>query len=135
MAQLMLKQFRLEGIYKDKDSGEYKLIDNSYPLSLSDWCDGTMGNHIGAAANKSVYSLAVYGKPGTLFYLNDNIFPVEIGPSGYYALELGEIATITKLEFDEDRLKLLYITDKDNNIFIPLVVDVKVKSYSNQKGV
>ena len=72
-----------------------------------------------------IYSLQVYGCPGTQFWLNNGLIPIELGPSGYYALELGDLAGIYKLEFDEENLRALY-SDTTTN-FIPLVIDAKVK--------
>lgn len=126
MRNLRLIQYRLESVHKAlnaDDNEQYSVISN---LSFSDWINGDMGGDINV--NNQIYSLQVYGMPGTQFYLNNGLIPIELGPSGYYSLELNDFAGIYRLSFDEKILTTLYNDAQNNFVAVPLVVDAKIKN-------
>ena len=58
-------------------------------------------------AEKGVYpilQLGIQGLPGTKFYLNGSIYPICIGLSGIYDLEVKNGVIISKLEFSADSM-------------------------------
>ena len=127
MTNKKLIQFRLNYIPKNKSLlPTDPFQNNSFPDTFEGWTDGTMGNTIGI--DKQIYSLQVYGMPGTQFYLNNGLTPVELGPSGYYGVELNDFAGISKLMFDQTNLTALYSDAIDSAGFIPLVIDAKIKT-------
>lgn len=51
--------------------------------------------------------LGIQALPGTKFYLNGNIYPVIVGHTGLYELDLANNMRITALSFDNDSIKAI----------------------------
>jgi len=51
-----------------------------------------------------ILQLGIQGLPGTKFYLNGSIYPICIGLSGIYDLEVKNGVIISKLEFSADSM-------------------------------
>jgi hypothetical protein len=51
--------------------------------------------------------LGIQTLPGTKFYLNGNTYPVIVGHSGLYELELNDKMRITSLSFDGQSIKAI----------------------------
>jgi hypothetical protein len=84
MAKIM--QFRY---YQDKD--EYN---NPATLSGDDLASGNLFRNYGL-----VSSLGIQGPPGLKFYLNDGEYPIVIGNTGIYQLDLSGSSRIVSIKF------------------------------------
>ena len=47
-----------------------------------------------------VRQLGIQSIPGTKFYLNDSFYPIVIGSTGIYEIELNSLVEIKRLSFD-----------------------------------
>lgn len=63
--------------------------------------------------------LGIQALPGTKFYLNGNNYPVIVGHSGLYELNLGDNMRITSLSFDPESIQAI-----ENNPNGYLIIDV-----------
>jgi len=68
-----------------------------------------------------ILQLGIQGLPGTKFYLNGSIYPIYIGDSGIYDLEVKNGVRINHLRFDETSLRRYTNTSTSKPI---LIVDV-----------
>ena len=66
-----------------------------------------------------IVQLSIYSLPGTKFYLNNSIYPVVIGSTGIYELDLKGVTQITEIHFDKRSLNLI---NENNNAY--LIVDI-----------
>lgn len=66
-----------------------------------------------------VSQLGIQALPGTKFFLNNNTYPVIVGLTGTYELNLDNKAEITALQFDNESV---IATRKNNNAYI--IVDI-----------
>ena len=77
--------------------------------SLTDFITGT------AFANyMPLNQLGIQGPPGTKFYLNGSVYPIIIGASGIFDLDIKNGARVTQLQFDQDDLRRV----TENNFLI-----------------
>ena len=65
--------------------------------------------------------LGIQGVPGTRFYLNYSIYPIEIGLTGIYELDLGESGLIHAIKFDSTTLNTY--DDNNNKLLIDIVYE------------
>ena len=105
----MAKKFK-QFIYYNQDN-----INNS-PLGISynTLCTGNIFNKFMPACHIGIQAL-----PGTKFYLNNSIYPVVIGSTGIYELDLKGVTQITEIHFDKRSLNLI---NENNNAY--LIVDI-----------
>ena len=54
-----------------------------------------------------IYQLGIQALPGIKFYINDSDYPVIIGTTGLFEIELSSGMQINKLYFDEGSLQLI----------------------------
>ena len=66
-----------------------------------------------------ITQLGIQTLPGTKFYLNNSIYPVVIGSTGIYELDLKGVTQITEIHFDKRSLNLI---NENNNAY--LIVDI-----------
>ena len=66
-----------------------------------------------------VLQFGIQSLPGTKFYLNNSIYPVVIGSTGIYELDLKGVTQITEIHFDKRSLNLI---NENNNAY--LIVDI-----------
>lgn len=57
-----------------------------------------------------ITQLGIQALPGTKFYLNNSTFPIVVGPTGIYELNLEGISEITSIYFSSDSLKAIAST-------------------------
>lgn len=70
-----------------------------------------------------IIQLGVQTLPGTKFYLNANTFPIIVGASGIYELDLSETSTIiSSLMFDVTSLELIS-RNPDGYLIIDIVYE------------
>ena len=79
-----------------------------------------MYNYYGALVSGNIFKnygavskLGIQGEPGLKFYLNNSDFPIMIGETGIYELDLENIGRITAIRFDANDLNNIY-TEPDN---------------------
>lgn len=89
-----IKQFRY---YGDNDSRNYPYFANYYGTLVG----GNILHNYGAVSH-----LGVQGMPGTKFYLNNSPFPITIGRTGIYELDLEGMGQITAIRFDRDSVEM-----------------------------
>ena len=73
-----------------------------------------------------VLQFGIQSLPGTKFYLNNSVDPVEVGITGIYELDLSTGATITALRFDKTSLETII-----NNTTAFLIVDTVYETEEN----
>lgn len=56
--------------------------------------------------NHIVSQLGIQGVPGTKIYLNNSLYPIEIGYTGIYELNLENYSQIYAIHFDESSIDL-----------------------------
>jgi len=102
-----VKQFKF---YGDKN-------DNNFPpATLDGYENGTVFNKV-----YPILQLGIQGLPGTKFYLNGSIYPIYIGATGVYDLEVKNGLRINKIEFDHQSLGRYSSTNTSEPV---LIVDV-----------
>lgn len=103
-----IKQFRY---YSDGSDNNYP---NSIEMTKTNLISGkTFENY------NSILQLGIQSLPGTEFYLNNTNYPVIIGSTGIYELDLDNLMLITNLRFAPQSLELI---DKNNNAY--LIIDM-----------
>lgn len=71
------------------------------------------------ADNTPIIQLGIQALPGTKFFLNGNVYPVIIGNTGIYELDLKGQGEITALSFDAKSINII-----KNNPNAYLIVDI-----------
>lgn len=90
-----MKQIKQYRYYGDNNN-------NNYPgdLTAKKLLGGTLFDGI------SVYQLGIQGRPNTMFYLNESSFPIVLGETGIYEIDLQDRGVITGIAFiDNDAFK------------------------------
>lgn len=74
---------------------------NNYPrtLSYSDLITGNIFRSLGL-----VLQIGIQAMPGTQFYLNKSNYPITIGSTGIYELNLEGISSLFSIKFTKDSL-------------------------------
>ena len=106
-----IKQFRY---YGSTSANNYPALSNYY---------GTLSSGNLFASHSGISHLGIQAIPGTKFYLNNSAFPITIGFTGIYELELGGLGHIFSIRFDKASLAEY---DKENNedrILIDIMYD------------
>ena len=75
---------------------------NNYPkdLTATELTTGNIFNGLG-----SISQLGIQGRPGTTFYLNGQLFPIVLGPTGIYEVDLKNSGQIYSIRFGKDFFK------------------------------
>ncbi len=94
-----IAQFRYYGINSDQNYiPGAQLKAEEY---LDKFCDG---NLFSAYINGVVVQMGIQGEPNTAFYLNDGDYPIYIGQTGIYEINLDGMGQITSIAFAKDTL-------------------------------
>lgn len=91
-------------------------VSNNQPSNIS--ASNLASGHI-FSGYLPITQLGIQTLPGTKFYLNNSIYPVVIGSTGIYELDLKGITQITEIHFDKRSLNLI---NENNNAY--LIVDI-----------
>lgn len=106
-----IKQFRY---YDSTNINNYPQFINYYGKLVN----GNIFESLGA-----ISSLGIQGIPGTKFYLNGASFPITIGKTGIYELDLGEHGRIHSIKFDRQSLEDYYTPDDTNRLLIDVLYE------------
>lgn len=91
-------------------------VSNNQPSNIS--ASNLASGHI-FSGYLPITQLGIQTLPGTKFYLNNSIYPVIIGSTGIYELDLKGVTQITEIHFDKRSLNLI---NENNNAY--LIVDI-----------
>ena len=91
-------------------------VSNNQPSNIS--ASNLASGHI-FSGYLPITQLGIQTLPGTKFYLNNSIYPVVIGSTGIYELDLKGITQITEIHFDKRSLNLI---NENNNAY--LIIDI-----------
>lgn len=91
-------------------------VSNNQPSNIS--ASNLASGHI-FSGYLPITQLGIQTLPGTKFYLNNSIYPVVIGSTGIYELDLKGVTQITEIHFDKRSLNLI---NENNNAY--LIVDI-----------
>ena len=91
-------------------------VSNNQPSNIS--ASNLASGHI-FSGYLPITQLGIQTLPGTKFYLNNSIYPVVIGSTGIYELDLKDVTQITEIHFDKRSLNLI---NENNNAY--LIVDI-----------
>ena len=99
-----IKQFRLYNAPVKTSSGEYDFTN----CTKNSPQNATLEMYESGEVFEGVYpisQLGIQASPGTKFYLNGSVYPIVIGASGIYDLDIKNGARVTGLSFREDSLQ------------------------------
>lgn len=93
--------------------------ENNYPIGLTygTLLSGNILNNFGP-----VSQLGIQAKPGTKFYLNKSKSSIIVGSTGIYELDLGDLGTISAINFDAESLDRV-VADKEDFIIVDIIYD------------
>lgn len=91
-------------------------VSNNQPSNIS--ASNLASGHI-FSGYLPITQLGIQTLPGTKFYLNNSIYPVVVGSTGIYELDLKGVTQITEIHFDKRSLNLI---NENNNAY--LIVDI-----------
>ena len=91
-------------------------VSNNQPSNIS--ASNLASGHI-FSGYLPITQLGIQTLPVTKFYLNNSIYPVVIGSTGIYELDLKGVTQITEIHFDKRSLNLI---NENNNAY--LIVDI-----------
>ena len=91
-------------------------VSNNQPSNIS--ASNLASGHI-FSGYLPITQLGIQTLPGTKFYLNNSIYPVVIGSTGIYELDLKGVTQMTEIHFDKRSLNLI---NENNNAY--LIVDI-----------
>lgn len=96
--------------------------DNNYPTGYSSYSgmlvNGNIFDNLGPISH-----IGIQGVPGTKFYLNESQYPIEIGYTGIYELDLGGYGHIYAIRFDKTDLQTKYTNTNSARLFIDIVYE------------
>ena len=91
-------------------------VSNNQPSNIS--ASNLASGHI-FSGYLPITQLGIQTLPGTKFYLNNSIYPVVVGSTVIYELDLKGVTQITEIHFDKRSLNLI---NENNNAY--LIVDI-----------
>ena len=109
-----IKQFRYHGSSQAAQAKNYPNVSNYYGIL-------TKGNLF--ASHGGISHLGIQAIPGTKFYLNNSVFPIEVGSTGIYELETGGLGNIFAIRFDSVTLDWYDAVGTSNRILIDIVFE------------
>lgn len=110
-----IMQFRY---YGDKSSNNQTSNNQPSDINASKLASGNI-----FSGYLPIIQLGIQTLPGTKFYLNNSSYPVVIGSTGIYELDLKGLTQITELHFDKRSLNL--INENENAyLIIDIIADV-----------
>lgn len=108
-----MKQIKQFKYYNSLSSKNYPALSNYY---------GTLCNGNLFAAHSGISHIGIQAIPGTKFYLNDSIYPITVGFTGIYELELAGLSRIYSIRFDKNSLAE-YENNENNCILIDIMYE------------
>lgn len=108
-----IKQFRYYNAI-DKNNDNYPQYGNYYGKLVH----GNIFEHLGPISH-----IGIQGVPGTKFYLNGASFPITIGFTGIYELDLDGQGYIYSIRFDKNTLETYYTEDSATRLLIDIVYE------------
>lgn len=109
-----IKQFRYYGSNENASKQNYPALSNYYGIL-------SRGNLF--ASHGGISHLGIQAKPGTKFYLNNSSFPITIGFTGIYELEIDNLGSIYAIRFDPETLSWYDVEGSVNRILIDIVYE------------
>lgn len=107
-----IKQFRFYGNNNEKN----------YPSNWSNYYGMlTKGNILSELG--PVSQLGIQARPETTFYLNDSRYPIVIGRTGIFELDLEGRGIITSIKFDSDSLSVYNQKNNKDRLLIDVVYE------------
>lgn len=99
-----IAQFRFRGGTVGPD-GVWYYHENNYPANLDrdTLVFGNIFQKLGPVSH-----LGIQAPPGTRFFLNHSAFPIMVGDTGIYELNLEGIGRINAIQFHKDDLDIMY---------------------------
>lgn len=99
-----IAQFRFQGGTLGPD-GIWYYHESNYPADLDrdTLVFGNIFQKLGPVSH-----LGIQAPPGTRFFLNHSVFPIMVGDTGIYELNLEGIGRITSIQFQKDDLDDMY---------------------------
>ena len=91
--------------------------ENNYPADLT---KEFMSNHKMFRGKNAITHLGIQASPGTTFFLNQEINPIQIGKTGIFELDVSGYGYITHLAFAETSLALV---NEDNGIIVDILYE------------
>jgi hypothetical protein len=95
----------------------YGTSSKNYPSNLT---PTIMSNHKLFQGKNAITHLGIQAAPGTMFFLNQEINPIQIGKTGIFELDVSGYGYITHLAFAE---KTLDLVNEDNGIIIDILYE------------
>lgn len=95
-------------------------VSNNQPSNIS--ASNLASGHI-FSGYLPITQLGIQTLPGTKFYLNNSIYPVVIGSTGIYELDLKGMTQITEIHFDKRSLNLIN-DNKNAYLIVDIIADV-----------
>ena len=91
-------------------------VSNNQPSNIS--ASNLASGHI-FSGYLPITQLGIQTLPGTKFYLNNSIYPVVVGSTGIYELDLKGVTQITEIHFDKRSLNLI-----NDYLIVDIIADV-----------
>ena len=93
---------------------------NNYPENY-DWTRLYGGNIF--SDYSAITKLGIQGRPGATFYLNDGNYPISIGETGIYEIDLEGYGQIFKIKFDKPTLDWYDGDGKGDRLLIDIIFE------------
>ena len=100
-----IAQFRFRGSWIDPETNGVIIHKDNYPTNLQQ--DALVKGNIFRDYGP-VSQLGIQAPPGLRFYLNDSDYPIMVGETGIYELDLENVGRITAIRFDKSDLDAFY---------------------------
>ena len=71
----------------------------------------------------AITQLGLQGRPGTVFYLNDSQYPIVIGETGIYEIDLEGYGQIFRIKFESSSLKWYDEDGKGDRLLIDIIFE------------
>lgn len=113
-----IRQFRYYG--SDLIHNEFAK-ENNYPNDPS-FPERLIGGNI-FNEYSAITKLGIQGRPGTMFYLNDSNYPIVIGETGIYEIDLEGYGQIFRIKFDGPSLAWYDEDGKGDRLLIDIVFE------------
>lgn len=112
-----IRQFR----YYGADWNNNPFTANNYPTDLN-FPERLVGGNI-FQEYSAITKLGIQGRPGTVFYLNDSQYPIVIGETGIYEIDLEGYGQIFKIKFESSSLTWYDKDGKGDRLLIDIIFE------------
>ena len=107
-----IKQFRYYGATSE----------HNYPTTFSNYYGTLIKGNI-FEGHGTISHLGIQGVPGTKFYLNNSHFPITIGFTGIFELDLGGFDGIYAIRFDKNSIEEYGKDDNHCRLLIDIIYE------------